>query len=85
MTFLLFSIFQTMIFSLLALSVFVKLWKHSISTFLILAISAATTIIYAKSPEYAMGFYMLSLCVITARAVLKPDDDVFIKFKEIKQ
>lgn len=77
----LFQILQMIIFALLGLTIFVKLWNHSYSTFLIVVITSLTTLIYPFSQNYAMVFFIFGLLLIVSRAVLKPSDDKFIRWE----
>lgn len=76
------STFQTAIFALLGLAVITRLWKHSITTFMMIVVTGITTLLCSWNFTYALTFFIVGLTLMTVRAVLKPSDDKFIRWQK---
>lgn len=63
---------QMLIGSLFGVSMFVKMWKHSLSTFLMLASSTFALFFYALNPLFAISVFSTTIVYVTARGAMKP-------------
>lgn len=73
------SLLQSVIISLFALSLYVKMWEHSISTFAMLVGGAVACILYSLGySEYAALVVTLFAILVTLRGAMKPRGERFL-------
>lgn len=63
---------QGLIGSLFGLSMFVKMWQHSISTFLMLLSGTLSLFLYEADKCLAVGVFSIAAVYITLRGTRKP-------------
>lgn len=67
-----FQCLQVLIGSLFGLSLYVKMWRHSISVFLMLACGTLSLFIYAFLPKISIVCFSIGSIYITFRGAMKP-------------
>lgn len=70
-----FEFLQILIASLFGLSVYLKMWKHSISVFTMLMCGTLSLFIYKFYPNIATVCFSMSAIYVTLRGALKPQGD----------
>jgi len=63
---------QTLVASLFGVSLYVKMWRHSISTFIILLGITLTLFLWTINTLLSAVIFSISITYITIRGALKP-------------
>ncbi|MDM5272068.1 hypothetical protein PGH07_07740 [Sulfurovum sp. zt1-1] len=63
---------QMLIGSLFGLSLFVKMWRHSMSVFIMLSCGTITLFIYDFMPNISVLCFSISAIYVTIRGAMKP-------------
>lgn len=66
---------QMLVGSLFGVSMFVKMWKHSVSTFMLLTSSTFSLFFYELNHNCAIAVFSLSLIYVVWRGTRKPNTD----------
>lgn len=73
-----YTILQTFVFGLLGLSLYIKLWKHSITAMIMVSSSALSLLFFPYNISLAIYIYMFSVLLVVLRATIKPADEAII-------
>ena len=63
---------QMLIGSLFGLSLYVRMWRHSMSVFIMLASGTLSLFLYQVSPDVAMVCFSIASIFVTFRGAMKP-------------
>lgn len=66
------AILQALVGSMFGLALFVKMWEHSISTFLMLLSGTLSLFLYEVDACTSMGVFGITTIYVTLRGAMKP-------------